>query len=118
MRSQEYQLIEDFDPAVYRRFNNTSEPQSAGLPPPLKATSIAKKAPNILLGTGPMLKRMDSVHGRSREMRNFFILSMGHRIQFMQYDDAGVSACGTVAVWVLAVRKVRWTLILTVVFSL
>lgn len=37
------------------------------------------------------LKRMDSVHGRSKELKNFHILSMGHRIQFMQYDEAGVS---------------------------
>lgn len=38
-----------------------------------------------------LLKRMDSVHGRAKELKNFYILSMGHRIQFMQYDDAGVS---------------------------
>jgi hypothetical protein len=78
---------------VYRRFNNSSDAggsSSSGLLPAPKTSSALSKTPNILLGNGPSLRRMDSVHGRSKEMRNFYILSMGHRIQFMQYDEKGV----------------------------
>ena len=73
-------MIEDFDPTVYRRFNKTAD-----APPGM----VVPKVTNSLLGAGPSLRRMDSVHARSKEMRNFYILSMGHRIQFMQYDEKG-----------------------------
>lgn len=53
--------------------------------------AVNKNSSNGFAGKG-MLKRMDSVHGRSKELKNFYILSMGHRIQFIQYDETGVSA--------------------------
>lgn len=81
--SQEYQLIENFDPVTYSKFiTNSSAP----------STSAGAASSSLVSNrTGPGLQRMDSVHGRSRELKNFYILSMGHRIQFIQYDDAGVS---------------------------
>jgi hypothetical protein len=84
-------VIENFDPAVYSRFadnnngsstvssngtnNNTSSNDNLSL------LSSASKPHN-------MLKRMDSVHAKSK--KNFYILSMGHRIQFLKFDDNGV----------------------------
>ena len=46
---------------------------------------------------------MDSVNGKSKEMKNFYILSMGHRIHFMQYDGEGVSSANLVVVVLVVV---------------
>ncbi len=65
-------------------------------------TTSAANSSLVSNRTGPGLQRMDSVHGRSRELKNFYILSMGHRIQFIQYDEAGVSGIAHCA------SRVRW----------
>lgn len=82
-------MIENFDPLTYSKYNNNSSAPTTGAAPSNSLVSMANR-------TGPGLQRMDSVHGRSRELKNFYILSMGHRIQFIQYDDAGVSEFSSV----------------------
>lgn len=86
---QEYQLIENFDPVTYSKFITNSSTSATSTA--LSSTNTSNSSSLMSSRTGPGLKRMDSVHGRSRELKNFYILSMGHRIQFMQYDDAAVS---------------------------
>ncbi len=59
---------------------------------------------------------MDSVNGKSKEMKNFYILSMGHRIHFMQYDGEGVSSADLVVVVVVLLLFYFFCLIVLNVF--
>lgn len=95
--TQEYQLIEGYDSDSYMEFINNHNNHSQ-----IPSTGARKSnAPS-------MLRRMDSLQFdisnhydstrddaentiKIEKQKNFFILSMGHRIQFLQFDDTGVS---------------------------